>query len=384
MKLGKKIITFIIFIIFLVSLYFDSEIVKFINEHRIDFLDKFMVFITNSGLFLILSIISIYLVVAKKYVELILLIIASLLTLECSYILKKLFQMPRPQADITAQLTYATGYTFPSIHSAICFSIVPFVSRIFKNRWLIYGVSIILISIAISRTYLGVHFASDIFFGGLIGYIFAYTVIFLEKKHQIGERLIYHLISKREVRRQVAHFVTGIVIVLLLKLNIINIYILGIILGIGGILSLISLRVKVPILYKVLEIFERPEEIKKFPGKGSFFLVLGAALSLLFFEKQIALAAIAIMAVGDSLTTLIGIYFGKIKNPLNPKKHLEGTILAILLGTLAAFNFVPFQKAIFASTVAMIFEALTVKRIDRIIDDNVLIPIIAGIIMTIV
>ena len=124
--------------------------------------------------------------------------------------------------------------------------------------------------------------------------------------------------------------------------------------------------------------------MKKFPGKGSFFLVLGSLLALLFFEENIALAAIAIMAVGDSITSLVGIYFGQLKNPFNPSKHLEGTIFAIIIGTIAAFTFVPFQDAFLASVIAMTFEALTIKRIDRIIDDNVLIPLIAGFTMSIV
>ena len=121
--------------------------------------------------------------------------------------------------------------------------------------------------------------------------------------------------------------------------------------------------------------------MEKFPGKGSFFLVLGSFLAMLLFDEKIALAAIAIMAVGDSLTTIIGIYFGSIKSPLNPMKHLEGTMLAIIAGTIAAFNFVPFQMAFFGAVVAMLFEALTIRHIDNLIDDNLLIPLVAGITM---
>jgi hypothetical protein len=63
------------------------------------------------------------------------------------------------------------------------------------------------------------------------------------------------------------------------------------------------------------------------------------------------MASIVIMAVGDSITTIVGIYFGKLKNPLNPEKHLEGTVLAIFASTIAAFYIVDFPRAFMASTI---------------------------------
>ena len=150
----------------------------------------------------------------------------------------------------------------------------------------------------------------------------------------------------------------------------------------GGVISLISRKRQLPFIYPILKFFDRPHEIKTFPGKGSFFMVLGSFLSLILFEENIALAAIAIMAVGDSVSTIIGSYIGKYRNFLNPFKHLEGTMLAIILSTIAAFTFVSFEKALLASTVAMIVEALTIQKIDRYLDDNVVIPLVAGLTMT--
>jgi len=89
-----------------------------------------------------------------------------------------------------------------------------------------------------------------------------------------------------------------------------------------------------------------------------------------------------VMAIGDATTTLIGTYFGRIKNPLNREKHLEGTVIAIIFSTLAAFTFVPFPMAFLGSVAGIIFESVTVKFVDRVIDDNLLIPIIAGLVMT--
>lgn len=376
----RLIMIIILLVLFGLSLFVNTDAAILVEKNRNPFLDEIMLFATDIGLFIILSIISTYLIIKKKYEALLLVAAGILLSLECSYILKKVFQIPRPEI---VHLTHATGYTFPSIHAAIVVAIIPFTKRIFKNSVAIYFSILFLTVIAISRAYLGVHYLGDIIFGGLMGLSISTTIIHLQERYQIYQHFIYHLLNRRETRRQVAHLLSGLAIVLLFKLNILNIYFLGGLLILGGILSILSMRMKVPILYEVLKFFERPNDLKMFPGKGSFFLVFGAFLSFILFEEKIALAAIAIMAVGDSATTIIGIYFGKIKNPLNPKKHIEGTAIAIILATITAFNFVSFEKAILAASIAMIFETLTFKKLDRIIDDNVVIPIIAGYTITV-
>ncbi|MBU1953979.1 phosphatase PAP2 family protein [Patescibacteria group bacterium] len=378
-----KIFAALLFLLFLFSLVIDTNVIEFIEQSRTEILNCMMVLITDAGIFLILSVIATFLIVTRRYKELLMVAAACLFALESGYIIKKLFQIPRPD-HLTTQLTYATGYTFPSLHAAISFAIIPFIRRLFKKKWVEYGIVILLLSIAGSRIYLGVHYLSDILFGGLLGYLFAWTIISMEQRYEIAERFIYHVLSRREVRRQVAHLLTGLLIIILIKLNILNLTGLGAITLVGGALAIISRYKKIPFIHKLLETFERPQQMEKFPGKGSFFLVLGSFLALLLFSEPIALAAIAIMAVGDSLTTIIGIYFGKIKSPLNSMKHLEGTMLAIIAGTIAAYNFVPFQLAFFGAVVAMLFEALTIKHIDRILDDNLLIPLIAGGVMSMI
>lgn len=185
-----------------------------------------------------------------------------------------------------------------------------------------------------------------------------------------------------ELRRQIAHLAIGGFIVFFLKLQLLNEKILFIVLIFGGVLSLAMKRYKIPFLYHILSFFERPADLKHFPGRGSFFLVLGSLLSLLFFERNIALAAIAIMAIGDAITTIIGTYFGRIKNPLNPVKHLEGALVAIIFSTIAASFFVDFEKAFWAATIGMVVESTMLRSISRVIDDNVIIPLVAGAVMT--
>ena len=96
------------------------------------------------------------------------------------------------------------------------------------------------------------------------------------------------------------------------------------------------------------------------------------------------MAAIMIVAVGDSVTNIVGRHFGKIKNPFNAKKNIEGTITAIIFSTFAAFFFVSFVPAFMGSLVSMAIESidLGVKRFEIEIDDNVIIPLVAGVVMT--
>ncbi len=367
------------------AFFVDDAVLKAVGSLRVYPLDSFMLFMTDFGMLYCVLILLLYLITHKKFQDFLLVALTGGSALEISYLAKVIFQTPRPYAAAvvaTIPLTQASGYSMPSLHTAFCFSLWPFLPRIFPTKNLQILGKIIIITIALSRLYLGVHYLSDLILGGLIGYAVARFWIYLEEEHKILEWFIFHVKDKLELRRQVAHLLTGVTIVLLLKLQLLNEQLLFGILMIGGMLSILVRFYRIPVIDKVLLFFERPEDLKKFPGKGSFFFVLGSLLALQFFQHDIALAAISIMAVGDAITTVVGTYFGKIKNPLNPNKHLEGTLIAIIVSTFAAFFFVSFPVAFFGSVAGMIFESITVRYISQIIDDNVIIPLVAGLVMT--
>jgi dolichol kinase len=369
------------------AFFIDNDVLKMVGALRVYPLDSFMLFMTDFGMLFCFIVLFLYLVVNKKFLDMLLAAIIGGSALEISYLAKVIFQTPRPYAAAvvaTIPLTQASGYSMPSLHTAFCFSLWPFLPRIFPDKKLQLLGKIIIITIALSRLYLGVHYLSDIIAGGIIGYAVARFWIYLQEQHSFLDHFIFHVKDKLELRRQVAHVLTGAAIVLLIKLQLINVGVLFGILLLGGTLSILIRFYRIPFIDRALLFFERPEDLKTFPGKGSFFLVLGALLSLQFFSQDIAMAAISIMAVGDAITTVIGTYFGKIKNPLNPDKHLEGTAIAIVVSTLAAFFFVPFPAAFFGSLVGLIFESLTVKFISRVVDDNLIIPLVAGVTMMLV
>jgi dolichol kinase len=126
--------------------------------------------------------------------------------------------------------------------------------------------------------------------------------------------------------------------------------------------------------------FER-EDMKK-PFRGPFWFYMGFGLAFLIFPLKIATAACAVLAVSDSLSTMIGVRYGRHK--LVGRKTLEGTstfFLSALVVCLLFFN--PIASAI-AALIAAITELLpesrsiSSSRMKVIFDDNLLVPLITG------
>ncbi|MBU4086297.1 MAG: hypothetical protein KKB21_01830, partial [Nanoarchaeota archaeon] len=84
-----------------------------------------------------------------------------------------------------------------------------------------------------------------------------------------------------------------------------------------------------------------------------------------------------ILTFSDPVSHFIGSNFGRIKL-VNERKNVEGTIAGIIIGTLLASFFVHFWLAFIASLAAMLFELLGIKLAESEIDDNLLIPLVAG------
>jgi undecaprenyl-diphosphatase len=381
----NKIITVFFVAALVLSFYFDQQILNSIENMRFASLNAFMLFMTKEGLVLLIAVLATWLLFKKKYAELVLLIITATCSLEGAYILKKIFEVPRPyttpEFEQTA-LKLTTGFSFPSMHAAFCLGMIPFLKRIFSSKYLQYLCALALLIIAFSRVYIGLHYMSDVIAGGLLGYLVAIFWLHLDESAHIGTRLLNEMKKNLELRRQIAHAMTGIVLIFLVQIGMLTPVSLAVIFLTGSAFIIILKNYRVPILSNVLHFFERERDMKLFPGKGPFFFILGSLLALLFFQKEIALASIAIMAIGDAVATIAGHYFGRYKNPLNQLKHLEGTVLAIIFSTVAAFTFVPFHLAFIGSVAGIIFESLTIRFVDTVIDDNLLIPLVAGIVMT--
>jgi dolichol kinase len=98
---------------------------------------------------------------------------------------------------------------------------------------------------------------------------------------------------------------------------------------------------------------------------------------VVLFDKPIAIAAIAFIIVGDTLAALIGRKYGR--HRFFNGKSWEGSA-ACFAGTLVVAVFTPglgWPVALIGAVVAAVVEALPLGT-----DDNVTVPILSGLAMT--
>lgn len=189
----KWIILFICLIGFLALAedVFNKEIMKgdiigyeFISTYLIsDFATPIAKFITNFGGAIFLICIAIILFVAIKNKKIGITIVSNLgIITILNQLLKRILQRPRPEEF---RIINESGYSFPSGHSMISMAfygyLIYLIYKYVKNKYLKWALITILgmliISIGISRIYLGVHYTSDVLAGFLIS--ISYLIIFV-------------------------------------------------------------------------------------------------------------------------------------------------------------------------------------------------------------
>lgn len=187
-------------------------------------------------------------------------------------------------------------------------------------------------------------------------------------------------LNRLELKRQTFHFMLGVVIALGVLYGVLTVKRMLVIFIGGVLLSALSIRCNVPVISWFLRNFDRKEE--KIPGKGAMFFVLGSLLVLSMFPQNIALASILILAFGDAIATLVGMHLGRIKSIT--KKTLEGFFAGALAGFIGALFFVDYASAFAGSVAAMCFELLEVRFGSHVIDDNLMVPVISGLVMYVI
>ncbi len=358
--------------------FLDYRIFNFFAPFRNEILDKIIIFSTERLLYIILGVLVLIMFYRiwkniDRQTKLIPAFFAVITTGITTYILKSFFEIPRPYIIMSLEpLVEASGFSFPSGHTATAFALlIPFwrVSKILGIIWMVFA-----LFMGFSRVYEIVHFPSDvaggIFLGGIIGAIFSHPEI---------QKWIKILWEKNlEFRRQSFHFIFGMLCVFTHWRGILNLPEIAILLIIGLFISFFTQHKKPKFLTKILNLFDRPRD-KKFPGRGAFYFLFSVFLCFLLFPTKIAYASILILSVGDSLNHL----FTKklqhiIRIPWNKRKNISGVVLGIALGTFAAQFFVPIFPAFIASTIALFIETYPVKIGKFFIDDNIFVPLIAG------
>jgi dolichol kinase len=128
---------------------------------------------------------------------------------------------------------------------------------------------------------------------------------------------------------------------------------------------------KIPLISMIIHHMEREGE---FPGKGAFFFVFSALVTLMFFPPVVAAVSVAVLAVLDGFSTIFGIRFGK--HRIWKKKTLEGFLGGVIITAALLLFISPPVYAILISLVAGFVELLSP------VDDNLIIPWVVAMLIT--
>ncbi len=120
---------------------------------------------------------------------------------------------------------------------------------------------------------------------------------------------------------------------------------------------------------------------------GSSYILSASVLTILFFDKSVAITAISFVILGDIAAALVGRKFGKTKIRWNllgknhsrqTPKSLEGSLscLVMCLSVAVVVPHVPLWIGIVGALVATMVEGISLP-----INDNFSVPLISGLIM---
>ena len=177
-----------------------------------------------------------------------------------------------------------------------------------------------------------------------------------------------------EYLRKSSHILFGLLIaaVILLFPTYHAAMIIGFSLYVGLILiDLCEKGYSIPIISSLIHHMEREGS---FPGKGAFFFVFSALVTLIFFPSAVAAVSVAVLAVLDGFSTIIGIRFGR--HRIWKKKTLEGFLGGFIITAILLMLITAPQYAVLISLVAGFVELVSP------VDDNLIIPWIVAMLIT--
>ena len=123
------------------------------------------------------------------------------------------------------------------------------------------------------------------------------------------------------------------------------------------------------ILEDEFKTYERKEEL---PFHGAIMFYVGCFLVTILFQPIIAIASITVLALSDSLSTLVGYFFGEHKLFINKKKSWEGSIIFFVTTFMVLLFFVSPIKALIIAVLVTFVEMLPN------VDDNLTVPLATG------
>ena len=179
----KLLIIISLIILTIISLFIEKDLSNLIINNRIDFLNQIFIVITYAGPYITFFLTTLFLFSKNKKNYMLAFWLSFLITILILEIIK--IGVARPRPELTA-LVKATGYSFPSMHTALAFLPLIFIDN---KKWRLFWFIFALL-VAFSRLYLGVHYLSEVLAGALIAYLVGYITLTIERKYKLLANLI--------------------------------------------------------------------------------------------------------------------------------------------------------------------------------------------------
>ncbi len=167
----------------------DTYVLSAIAKLHSDILTNILSVITqmSSVWAVVLVLLFLYIIIKDKIISIYLagaVAIGSILNLIIKYIVRR----TRP---LDFMIISESGYSFPSAHSELSIILYGFLiylcCKLIKKKWLkvtlVSFLSVLILTVAFSRLYFGVHYLTDVLAGLTLGYIFIYLYIKICKKY---------------------------------------------------------------------------------------------------------------------------------------------------------------------------------------------------------
>lgn len=172
----------------------DTKIWNFMEKIRTPLLTNILLFFTNFGSTTYIVIICILLLLFFKYKKSLINLYGVLITSTViNNVIKIIYRRPRPSWMGSFVDKFESTFSFPSGHSMAAMTLYGFlIYMIYKSNMsktfkilLISLLSILILSIGVSRIYIGVHYFSDVITGFLCSIIIIYLYLKITKKHNL-------------------------------------------------------------------------------------------------------------------------------------------------------------------------------------------------------